>query len=539
MAPSKSEIWLQPKPLELFHMIEAAGIGVPTRIGYGGSRGGGKSRSARDIMLLRRTTHPGTKGVLFRRVWDDLKVNHVDKFFEEHPDLREYYSVSDHEIRLPNKSVIKFMYAETSAEISRKFWGPEFMDLFADQAEQLSGEEIQQMSTAIRDPKAAPGMCKMVLFFNPGGIGTAYLRRVFWLKQYLHNENPEDYAFIQAYGWDNYEWLRMSGTEISERGYYSDLTDDQRFHLFISKTQYGRDLNALPPSLRAGHLLGSFESFEGQYYAGVWDESKCVITMSEAAILAEPWWVRWKACDWGFAHYSAVLWFFTGRASIDKLKALGIKSDIPLDVVVVCREYVANEIDEIELGEKIATMTPEDERHVDRHMFLSPDAKQKKSSANTIKEQIASVMKLEGLPEPEDADNQRVAGWRLIYNCLKTTCMLRFRNEVVTEPVPFPILLVSAACPEVISSMPLLIRDKEHDMEDVLKTDDKSDDVGDTLRYGLKSYFAPRVKAPREVRALEVAEKFKDNPTGKAMALRIFNEAERKRSTRNARGLRR
>ena len=106
----------------------------------------------------------------------------------------------------------------------------------------------------------------MGLFFNPGGCGTEFLRRVFHLKQYHGKERASDYAFIQSYGWDNYEWMRGTG-EISEREYYS-LSNDERFQLFIERSQYGRKLNELPQSIRAGHLLGSFESFAGQYFSG-------------------------------------------------------------------------------------------------------------------------------------------------------------------------------------------------------------------------------------------------------------------------------
>lgn len=487
-------------------------------------------------MLARRMKYPGTKGVIFRRVWDDLKVNHVDPFFLEHPELRKFYNVQDHEVLLPNGSMIKFMYAETRYDIDRKFMGPEFMDIFVDQAEQLTEEEMRIMNTSKRDKNMRPGMCKFVLFFNPGGPGTEFLRRIFFLRNnWKKHETPGDFAFIQAYGWDNYEWVRQSGLDIDVHQWYEDMDDTQRFHIFITETQYGRELNALPPSLRAGHLLGSFDSFVGQYYAGVWDESRHVLSIDETNELVEVWWNGWKAMDWGMAHNSAVLWAKTGRASVEKLRKIGVKSEKPLDIVVVHRELVVSEVDEIELAEMIAEMTPEDEIKYDRHFFLSPDAKSKRSSANTIKDQFSRIMRTHGLPRPEDADNERVAGWRLIYNMLKLSRDARFNDEPieVQQEHPFPMLFVSAACTELIGGIPMLIRDKD-DLEDVLKVDSVADDVCDGLRYLLKTYFQPRTKAPAKIRAMEVYndERY-TTQTSKAMALRIFAAKEkRKQNTR-------
>jgi Phage terminase large subunit len=244
------DIALQPKPLELARLMEAVGPNVATWLGFGGALGGAKSGAIRRIMLARRGKYPKTIGVIMRRVLADVKENHIQKFWEEFPELRRYYNATDFEIVLPNGSRIKFMYAENTQEVDRKFYGPEFFDIFIDQAEQFSERELRTINTRNRAPGPPDGLCKMGLFFNPGGCGTEFLRRVFWLKQYHDYERASDYAFIQSYGWDNYEWLRGTGV-ISEPEYYA-LPDPQRFQLFIERSPYGRKLNELPPSIRAG-----------------------------------------------------------------------------------------------------------------------------------------------------------------------------------------------------------------------------------------------------------------------------------------------
>lgn len=539
------QLWFQPKPLLLLNMIEKEGK-CAKWLGYGGARGGGKSRCCRDAMLARRIKYPGTKGMIFRRVWDEVRDNHLMPMLDEHPELRELYNNENHEITLDNGSVIRFMYAESIADIRRKFVGPEYMDVFIDQAEQLSEQELGFMEAVCRDPKAKTGQCKFVLFFNPGGVGTEFLRRIFWTRNnWKSYEDPENFNFIQAKGWDNYEWVRMSGLDITQEEWYEHYTDAQRFTIFINDTSYGRTLNSMPQSIRAGWLLGSFDSFEGQYYSGVWDENKIVLPMTDVYSIVQPWWVGWKAMDWGMAHGSAIGWAKTGKMGVESLEKIGIISEKPMNCVIIHRELIFpfdHGQGEIEIGKAIAKATPEDERKTDKHFFLSPDAKAKRSSANTIKDQLAMVMRVEGLPAPENADDERKAGWRLIWNMLRFTCQCRNSQEIfrATEDQVFPLLFISAVCTEIIAAFPLMIRDTDKDAEDVKKTATLADDVMDMVRYLLKTFFAPRSKAPVAVRAMEVYNdpKYHDN-TARALAIREFHSKEKSRMQRVSRGQRR
>ena len=530
------DIAFQPRQLELARLLEARGPDVATWIGYGGALGGGKSGAIRRAMLARRGKYPNTTGVIVRRVLADVKENHIQKFWEEWPELRSCYNATDHEIVLPNRSRIKFMYAENSQEVDRKFYGPEFFDIFIDQAEQFSEAELRTINARNRAPGAPDGLCKMGLFFNPGGCGTEFLRRVFWLKQYHENERASDYAFIQSFGWDNYEWLRGTG-EISERDYYQ-LGNDERFKLFVERSQYGRKLNELPESIRAGHLMGSFESFAGQYFTGVWDESKCILSVTETEQLIQPWWRRWTATDWGFAHHAVHLWFASGKLSPEDFASLfGGSSEWPIDVVVVYRELVVNETAEGDLATMMVERTPGDERKFIQREFLSPDAWAKRGSANTVAEQFEDVFRRSGLPGPEPADDDRIGGWRLMYNGFRQATALRGATVDVERAQQGPLLLVSANCPEVISALPLLTRDNIHPgrLEDVLKTNTKHDDIGDCLRYGYKSMLDPKSQAPREVRLQQIFDRY-PHPHARAMAMLEFNQREKQRRRNTRRG---
>jgi phage terminase large subunit len=268
-------IHFQPKQNELRQMVKATGFDAPTILGFGGPRGGGKSGGARRVMVERRLEMPGTDGVILRRVLQDLRDNQIYQFWKEWPELEDYYHGQTTEIRFPNDSKIMFRYAETLDDVKRKFWGPEYYDIFVDQAEQFTEEELRMIALAARHPNAPTNDPKTVFFINPGGVGAQYLRRVLWKKIYKADENPADFAFLISYGWDNYVWFK-NDVPLSEEEFYQ-LPAEERFQIFIKRTTYGRKLNGLPAELRQGHLLGNFDVFSGQFFSGAWDDKLCVI----------------------------------------------------------------------------------------------------------------------------------------------------------------------------------------------------------------------------------------------------------------------
>lgn len=462
---------LQPKQTELYDLCENS---VASWLGYGGSRGGGKSGALRRLMLLRRLKYPGTVGVIFRRVYDDLKKNHIDKFFEEWPELYPFYHVSDHEIILPAEkgkapSRILFMYAETETEIKRKFHGPEFMDMFIDQAEQLSETELVQMKTCNRWPGTRMHQCKFVLFFNPGGIGLAFFKRIFKEKKYKGKEKESDYAFIQAYGWDNVEWVRSALIEdgLTEDDFY-EWDSDKRFEYFIEKSDYGKSLDALPQAMRIGHLLGSLDSFAGQYF-DLWNPDQHTRTPREIRI--EPWMPKWISIDWGFKHDSAVYWWAQDG-----------------NTTYTYREFVQAGLGPRALAQTIIDLSTNAETQETESIdaiYISPDTKAKRTTEDPIYRQMGNVLRSAGLPFPRIADDDRVSGWRLMYDMLKYN---RWK--------------ISTVCEKLMANIPLLSYNEEDPSkaEDCIKFD--GDDPADSARYGLKSRFGARaVPIPVQVAA--------------------------------------
>jgi len=184
--------------------------------------------------------------------------------------------------------------------------------------------------------------------------------------------------------------------------------------------------------------------------------------------------------DWGFAHPSAIHW----HAQIEGNKT------------VTYRELYDREVGEREWGRRIIEASGDEK--ISR-FYLSPDAFEKRTSTNTISEEIGDVVIKAKIPRPERADNDRVGGWRLMYELLDAN-----------------LWIISQGCTRLIDSIPMLIRQQmDKNPEDVEKLDagetldELGDDACDSSRYGLKSHLNPR-KKPQEIIDREEAQQIQD-----------------------------
>lgn len=239
--------------------------GTASIIGYGGARGGAKSHGGRELMLIRRWKYANTPCFIIRKTLDDLRDNHIRPMLKEHPMLSDWYNKQEKVITLPNGSWIRFISSDNYDDIF-KLYGKEAADIFVDQSEQFSQEQLEFLTTINRCTSNIDITPKMLWTFNPGNIGHAYHRRVFIDKDFEGNEHPQEFAFLQAYGWDNVEWVRKSllRDKISVTNFYT-WDSDKRFSYFISESDYGRKLDRLPDSQRKAQLLGDWDVFEGQF----------------------------------------------------------------------------------------------------------------------------------------------------------------------------------------------------------------------------------------------------------------------------------
>lgn len=531
----------QHKQAKLYALFKATGPCVATTIGGGGAKGGAKSAGARNCSLRLACElgeeYPGVTITIVRRVYDDLKKNHIDELFAAYPGLRQYYSQDNKELTLAHGARIVFAFAETAGDVERKFRGGyQSPFIIVDEAQQFTEAELHDFKMATRWTQRSTGIpdgfCKLMLLFNPGGRSADYLRRIFWTREYHGAEKPSDFDFVHMFGWDNYEWFRGQ-VKIGEQEFYK-LPSAVRFRLFTENTQYGRDMNAMPESVRKGYLLGSFDQFEGQYFAGAWDREKCVLTPKIVEHIIQPWWVRWMAQDWAFAEHSSHGWYAAGKVSpSDWVQLFGGECQYSMDIVIRYREHVISNRAEADMATDIVARTPMEERPYISRFFLSEDAfgqRAKQGSGHTLGEAYSNILSRYGLPRPETADQNRLMGWRFMYNALRQA-NLRGTNISEERSKQGAAFFVSEECPRAISCIPMAIRDDD-DPDDVARVAGAMwEDVTDEIRYGLHSMLNPKSKAPREVRAKELYHSIQGpDPetvmTERAMAMRQFQQRE-------------
>jgi len=254
------DIGLQPKQDLLYDLIENSKY---TTFGYGGRRGGGKSGGMRRIFLLRRFKYPGTDGILLRRTRQELMDNHLIPMFREWPFIRDWWIAQDKAIQLPNGSRLLFRYAEHEADVDKLF-GVEYADIGPEEAGLFNQRELEKMKGSNRWPGTSPIKPIMLNSFMPGGKSHFYLKRVFVDRQFEANEDPNDFCFVEAFGWDNVEHCRkqLMVDGLTERDFYA-WTDAARKAYFLA-SEYGRKLASITDeSLRSAWLDGNWNVFEG------------------------------------------------------------------------------------------------------------------------------------------------------------------------------------------------------------------------------------------------------------------------------------
>jgi phage terminase large subunit len=266
-------IGLQPKQILFKESIEQKYVTL-----FGGARGGGKSYSLRNIVLIRRFQFANSIGVIFRKTYPELEANHIRPLFQEHPSLKPYWNEGKKLLTLPNGSTLQFSHASNEKDISL-YQGREIHDLGIDEAGQWTEAMFRTLSGSNRS--SLPGIkARCALTANPGGPGHKWLKRLFIERRFNERERPDDYAFIQA------------------------LVDDNPA-LISNDPDYVHRLESEPnEALRAAYRYGSWDIWAGQFFNEI---SRDVHFITPIQIPSH--WNRFGAYDYGFNHPAAFGWF--------------------------------------------------------------------------------------------------------------------------------------------------------------------------------------------------------------------------------------
>ncbi len=284
-------------------------------VGYGGAKGGGKSHAIRAKATYLAFEYPGIQMLIVRRSFPELHENHTKRLLAVYARLpklfKPKYSDSEKVFTFPWGSRIKLGYCHNEDDVLQ-YQGQECDVLFLDEATQLTEYQFGWLCACVRGTGDYPK--RTYVTCNPGGVGHAWVKRLFIDRDFRHGEDACDYTFIQARVWDNAPLF------ANDDGYKRRLAElrknkdgktlSEKKELAKRSASYVRQLESLEPSLRRAWLDGEWSVFAGQFF------SEYSIDKHVCAPFAIPdGWRRSASLDYGL-DMLAVLWFAvspTGR----------------------------------------------------------------------------------------------------------------------------------------------------------------------------------------------------------------------------------
>ena len=212
-------------------------------IAFGGARGGGKSWAVRCKAKLLALRYPGIRLLLVRRTMPEIETNHL-VFLRRELAGAAVYRAGEKRFVFGNGSVLQFGYCASDRDAER-YQGAEYDVIFFDEATQLQERWMRQLAACVRGVNGFPK--RIYYTCNPGGPGHGYIKRLFIDRRYEPGENGEEYAFIPA--------------RVTDNG-----------ALLAQQPEYVKQLESLPPKLRAAWLEGRWDVLAGQVFQEFTDD---------------------------------------------------------------------------------------------------------------------------------------------------------------------------------------------------------------------------------------------------------------------------
>lgn len=325
---------------------------------YGGARGGGKSWALRRKLVALCLRYPGIHCLLLRRTLSELRSNHLMPLLAEYGEA-VHYSERESAVCFPNGSRLILGYCARDGDTLR-YQGQEYDVIAIDEATQLSEYQFSIFKACLRGVNDFPK--RMYLTCNPGGVGHAWVKRLFIDRIYRAGERAEDYAFIPAGVYDNEVLLR-------------------------SDPDYVDRLRALPERLRRAWLEGSWDVFEGQFFPEFSEELHTL----DAAVIPKNT-EHFAAFDYGFDMLALLLLSYDAEGNI-----------------YVERELCRSGLTLGEAAREIAEFLSDTDVE---YAVASPDLWNRRQDTGRSGFEIMSAEC--GMAALLPADNRRVQGWRVV-----------------------------------------------------------------------------------------------------------------------------
>lgn len=368
---------------------------------YGGARGGGKSFVARVKAILLALYYPGIQILLLRRTYPELYKNHVLPLQQElrskQKDKIAIWNSQDKIFTFPNGSRIVLGYCDTESDVLQ-YQGQAYEIIFMEEATHFTEFQFN----CLKECNRLSGQCKkdikprMYLTCNPGGVGHAWVKRLFIDKDYTKDENEEDYSFIPALVFEN-EYIMNNDPD------------------------YVKALESLPEDRKKAMLYGEWDVYEGQFFP----EFRRNVHVIEPFEIPKDWYV-----------------YFVMDYGLDMLAGYWIAVDYHNNAYVFREIYQSNLLVS-EARDKIKEMTNEDV-----YIYLAPP-----DLWNRHKETGKSTADIfaEGNIDLYKTNNDRIQGWLQVKEWLKV-----FKDEQGKDTAR---LKIFSTCKNLIRCLPQLQHD--------------------------------------------------------------------------------
>lgn len=390
---------------------------------YGGARGGGKSWALRRKLILLCFHYSGIHCLMVRRTLPELRENHIFPLLSQLGEAVEY-SESTHTFRFPNGSRLVLGYCDKERDVLR-YQGQEYDIIALDEATQLTEFQFSTFKACLRGANSFPK--RIYLTCNPGGVGHAWVKRLFVDRIFRPEENPDDYAFIPAGIYDN----RV---------------------LMEKDPAYLNGLRSLPEGLRRAWLEGSWDVFEGQFFPEFSRERHVC-----APFEIPQSWKRFGGLDYGF-DMLAVVW-----AALDPIRG----------TVYIYREFARSGLTLTAAARAVAEESAESVEY----LAASPDLWNRRQDSGLSG--VAVMSEVRTLPTLLKADDRRVMGWRNLREFLTECQPMQEEGNADT-----PRLQIFSTCTELIRTLPALLHDKKRP-EDAASEPHAVTHFPEALRYAL------------------------------------------------------
>lgn len=393
-------------------------------VAYGGARGGGKSWSVRKKAVLLALRYAGIKILVLRRTFPELRENHILPLRAELAGIATYKD-SDKAFQFPNGSRLIFGYCDSESDVLQ-YQGQEYDIIFIDEATQFTEFQYSTLTATVRGANNFPK--RMYLTCNPGGVGHAWVKRLFIDRDYRGSERADDYMFISA-----------------------KVTDNPA--LMDNDPEYVNMLRNLPPGLREAWLEGKWDVFAGQFFT----EFDRDIHVCDPFVIPDNW-RRYVALDYGLDMLAAYCIAVDehGRAYVYREVYEGREKEAGARGLIIS-----------EAAEAIRQMVGDDQIY----LYLAPpdlwNARQETGRS------VADIFRENGI-HLNKSSNDRIDGWMAIHEKLKP-----YDDE---QGIRTAQLKIFRGCANLIRTLPLLQYDAKKP-NDVANEPHELTHASDALRY--------------------------------------------------------